>query len=370
MIEETAPMSSQLVSTLIILSTGVGGAILFGFFLIALDFIVSCLRERYFPGKAKISLKGKHILITGGSKGIGKEVAKEFIRKGANVTIMARNKRQLSEAREEISQAFNASAYPYASLPYPYKRPRIIDISVDVTSDSETVSRSVAQAVQILGPVYILVNCVGFALPKTFDELTIDEQTELMEYNYYGSTKVTKAVLPGMKNSNEGHIVFVASQGSLLGLYGFSAYCASKFAIRGFAESLAMELSPFNIKVTVNCPPDTDTPGFAIENKNKPEETRKISSKSGLFQPQDIARKLISDTLQGRFLSTSGYEGWVATTLCSGLINSTFTDALRQSFLIGPLRFFTWFTIQTFYNIIDVCSKKRREEFLEEAKLS
>merc|ERR1712173_470651 len=108
-----------------------------------------------------------------------------------------------------------------------------------------------------------------------------------------------------------------------------------------------------NIKVTVNCPPDTDTPGFSIENINKPEETRLISAKSGLFQPQQIARKLVSDTLKGKFLSTSGYEGWVATTLCSGLINSSFKDALRQSFLIGPLRFFTWFTIKSFYRIID-----------------
>ena len=60
-----------------------------------------------------------------------------------------------------------------------------------------------------------------------------------MDLNFFGSTKVTRAVLPDMKLSG-GHIVFVASQGSLIGLYGFSTYCASKFAIRGFAESLAM----------------------------------------------------------------------------------------------------------------------------------
>ena len=61
-----------------------------------------------------------------------------------------------------------------------------------------------------------------------------------MQLNFFGSTKATRAVLPEMKNNNGGHIVFVASQGGLIGLYGLSTYCASKFAIRGFAESLAM----------------------------------------------------------------------------------------------------------------------------------
>ena len=96
------------------------------------------------------------------------------------------------------------------------------------------------KAVQILGPVYILVNCAGFATPKTFENSTIDEETQQMQLNFFGSTKATRAVLPEMKNNNGGHIVFVASQGGLIGLYGLSSYCASKFAIRGFAESLAM----------------------------------------------------------------------------------------------------------------------------------
>ena len=71
--------------------------------------------------------------------------------------------------------------------------------------------------------------------------------------------------------------------------------------------------------------------------------------------------RLVSDTLQGEFLSTSGFDGWVATTLCSGLIKSTLKDALRQSFLMGILRFGTWFTIKDFYNIIYKCNKRRNE---------
>ena len=71
--------------------------------------------------------------------------------------------------------------------------------------------------------------------------MSIEEERKQIELNFFGSTKVTRAVLPDMKlNPGGGHVVFVSSQGGLIGLYGLSTYCASKFAIRGFAESLAM----------------------------------------------------------------------------------------------------------------------------------
>ena len=85
------------------------------------------------------------------------------------------------------------------------------------------------------------MNCAGFAAPKKFENSTLEEERRQMDVNYFGSTQVTRAVLPDMKaNNSGGHIVFVASQAGLIGLFGLSSYCASKFAIRGFAESLAM----------------------------------------------------------------------------------------------------------------------------------
>ena len=70
--------------------------------------------------------------------------------------------------------------------------------------------------------------------------MSLEEERKQIELNFFGSTKITRAVLPDMKLNGGGHVVFVASQGGLIGLYGLSTYCASKFAIRGFAESLAM----------------------------------------------------------------------------------------------------------------------------------
>ena len=87
----------------------------------------------------------------------------------------------------------------------------------------------------------LLNSCVGFAVSRKFENLTPDDEQRMMNLNYFGSVWTTRAALPSMKEAGGGGtVVFVASQGSLVGLYGMTAYCGSKFAIRGFAESLAM----------------------------------------------------------------------------------------------------------------------------------
>ena len=86
------------------------------------------------------------------------------------------------------------------------------------------------------------------------------------------------------------YVVFVSSQAGLIGVYGYTAYAASKFAVRGFAETLDMEVKNYDVSVTVSFPPDTDTPGYHEEAKGKPEETKLISAAAGLFQPEEVAR--------------------------------------------------------------------------------
>ena len=118
------------------ISTIVGSTILLGFSFICLDLIFSLAWKTWRERKPKICLKGKHVLITGGSKGIGKEVAKEFVKRGANVSILARNSQALAEANHEISQ-FIINNSPSMN------RQKIQDISVDITSDFDTVAKSV-----------------------------------------------------------------------------------------------------------------------------------------------------------------------------------------------------------------------------------
>ena len=95
-----------------------------------------------------------------------------------------------------------------------------------------------------------------------------------MRINYLGSVYPTRAVVPAMKKQagpDGGRIVFVSSQAGQLGVFGFSAYSPTKFAIVGLAQVLRMELKAHDIYVCVAYPPDTDTPGFVEENKSKPE---------------------------------------------------------------------------------------------------
>lgn len=83
----------------------------------------------------------------------------------------------------------------------------------------------------------------------------------------------------------------------MTGIFGFSGYCCTKFALRGLAESIAMELNPYDVSVTLSLPPDTDTPGFAVEELTKPLETKLISAAGSLVKPEAVAAALINDAL-------------------------------------------------------------------------
>ena len=193
----------------------------------------------------KADLKGKHVMITGGSSGIGKQVAIEVAKRGADISILARNPQKLSEAAEEIKSQVDTT----------FRRFKIVEISVDISKSYDEVHRAVQEATAKLGPVYMLVNCAGYSVCRKFENLTENDEKSMMNLNYFGSLWTTKAVLPSMKADPKagGYIVFVASQAGLLGLYGMTGYCGSKFAIRGFAESLAMGMkyylySPFLVE--------------------------------------------------------------------------------------------------------------------------
>lgn len=119
----------------------------------------------------------------------------------------------------------------------------------------------------------------------------------MIDINYLGAVYATRCVLPSMKARKKGKITLVSSIGGLTGLYGYTAYSGSKFALRGFAEALQMEVKPYNISVTLSFPADTDTPCFEEENKTKPLETRLISETAGVLQPDQMARVMFEDTL-------------------------------------------------------------------------
>lgn len=230
------------------------------------------------------SLKGKHVVITGGSSGIGKSVGKLAAKLGAHVTILARDAEKLKSATEEI-----------VSTCFDKENQTIKAISLDVT-DPQKVEETLKEIDNSI-PVFALINCAGMAICGQIEELSNADNRKLVDLNLMGTIHCVRTLLPNLKQRQEGIIVITASQAALFGIFGLATYSATKYALRGFAEGLEMEVRPHNISVTLALPPDTDTPGFENENKNKPKETHLISESGGLFSPDDVAKQLIDDAL-------------------------------------------------------------------------
>lgn len=183
-----------------------------------------------------------------------------------------------------------------------------------------------------------------------------------MRLNYFSAVYATRAVVPQMKahKNSRGRIVFISSQAGQLGLYGYTAYSGAKFALRGMAEALQMELLPYNIRVTVAFPPNTDTEGFKTELESMPKETKMISETAGLWKPSRVARTILSDACQGVHYSTFGMDGWLLGNLTAGMSPETEgANAVQQIFLMGIFRFVSLVYLRYFETIVTKCAKER-----------
>ncbi|XP_023671416.2 3-dehydrosphinganine reductase [Paramormyrops kingsleyae] len=297
-----------------------------------------------------LKLNGAHVVVTGGSSGIGKCIAMECYRQGAFITLLARDESKLVQAKKEVERcAVNDKQV-------------VLCISVDVSKDYGQVENVMKQAQEKLGPVDMLVNCAGTSVSGKFEELEMDRFRSLMEVNYLGSIYPTRAVITTMKERRMGRVVFMSSQAGQIGLFGYTAYSPSKFALRGLAESLQMEMKPYNIYVTVAYPPDTDTPGFAEENKCKPLETRLISETSGVYQPEQVAKIVVKDAMQGNFNSSVGTDGYLLSALTCGMSPVTsIMEGLQQIVTMGLFRTIALFYLGSFDSIVRRCMIQREQ---------
>lgn len=168
---------------------------------------------------------------------------------------------------------------------------------LDLSGGYIDVVETLTAAEDNFGSIYMLINCAGLAVCGIFEEISIPDARRLMDINYWGSYHCARYVLSKMKESREGILVFTASQAALFGIYGYGPYAASKYAVRGLAETIAMETRHLGISVTLALPSDTDTPGFENEEKTKPRETKIISSSGGLANPEQVAKRIMHDAL-------------------------------------------------------------------------
>jgi 3-dehydrosphinganine reductase len=236
-----------------------------------------------------------HAIITGGSSGIGKAIAIRLAQEGADITIMARRPELLGAARDEIDAARSST------------RQRIRAIRVDV-ADAGAVRDAVAKAQADLGPCDLAIACAGIMRPGYFAQTPDEVFTQMMEVNYFGSLYLARTILPGMRARRKGRFVFVSSGAGIIGVFGYSAYSSSKFAVRGLAEVLRAELVADGVTVSIVYPPDTDTPQLAEEKQYKPAATRAITQAAKTLSADAVARATLAGVRRRRFAITPGAE--------------------------------------------------------------
>lgn len=240
---------------------------------------------------------GKTVYIVGGSSGIGLAAARLLAREGSHVLVFARGRERLEAAVGEMEKERMREGQRFA-----WKQ-------LDVT-DHQQVMRVMGEAVREFGPPDVLLNCAGRARPGYFEEISYEQFDESMKIHAYGSWNVVSALYPHMKERG-GYIVNTSSVVGFMGVFGYTDYAASKFAVVGFSEALRSEARRHGVGVSVLCPPDTDTPGFAVENLTKPPETVAVSEGGGILQPEEVAAALLKGVRKGRFIIGPGSAGMI-----------------------------------------------------------
>ena len=187
-------------------------------------------------------LEGRVVLISGASRGVGAELARQAVAKGALVALIARTTSDLEALRSELGDA-------------------CVIATADVSSYDEVVT-AVGKLTAELGRVDVLVNNAGIGLYGAFLDAEVADVERLMRVNYLGVVHLLKAVLPGMVERRRGHVVTIGSIAGRIGTPFEAAYSATKFAVAGLTEALSVELAPFGIDATLISPGPIDTPFF------------------------------------------------------------------------------------------------------------
>ena len=170
-------------------------------------------------------------MITGAGRGLGAAIAAAALGAGDRVVATARNPQGIEEALGGPSE-------------------RLLAVRLDVTRELQA-AEAVAAACKRFGRIDVLVNNAGYGLLGALEECSAEEVERQFRTNVFGLLSVTRAVLPIMRAQRSGHVINLSSMAGYQGWAGASAYCASKFAVEGLSESLALELAPFGIHVTI-----------------------------------------------------------------------------------------------------------------------
>jgi 3-dehydrosphinganine reductase len=216
-----------------------------------------------------------HVIITGGSSGIGLEIARAYLRSGEDVSIIARDPARLQDAFRALD-AWSG---------------RVKAATGDVC-DRIGVARSIRACEQEFGPCDLLITSAGIVEPALFHDLDPGSFEQQFNTNFLGTVNAVRAVYSNMLEREQGAIMLVASAAGHLGIPGYTAYCASKAAVISFADSLRCE-APRGVYVGVCFPPDTKTPQLETELKIRPSAATLLIGNSAPWPVEKVAQQIV-----------------------------------------------------------------------------
>lgn len=209
-----------------------------------------------------MKLQGKTALVTGGATGLGLAITKQLLEKDVKVSICGRTQEYLDQAKSEISSE-SLTIY-----------------QCDISDYSQ-----VESMVKQIGPVDILINNAGLWLEGELDSYSVEQIDQTIKTNLMGTIYCTYAILPEMRKRGEAAIINISSTSGVKAKDVQSVYCASKFGVRGFTDSLKMDLKPTNIKVVGFYPGGMNTKMF--EKAGNPKENQ------DWMNPSEVAKAVI-----------------------------------------------------------------------------
>ncbi len=242
-----------------------------------------------------LDLDGKNVVVTGGSYGLGKEIARCFLQEGANVYIIARDTSKLDAAVQDLAGQV--------------KRGRHVKGFAADVSDREAIFRAI-EAIALEGPgIHVLVNNAGIVIPGYFENIPIDAYETVWRTNYLGALNATKAALPHLLKHEQSAVTFTSSLVGHHGIFGYSTYGPTKAALINLAQTVRAETRGLGVQVSVLCPPDTDTPGLEAEKKVRPYETSAISGSAREMPADEVAACFLRGLKSGKFMIICEFMG-------------------------------------------------------------
>lgn len=233
--------------------------------------------------RGKKRFEGKVVLVTGASSGIGRQISLDFSNNGAqSIILVSRSRSKLEELEKKIQEKFTI----ITTTVYP----------CDVSKKAEVLSMG-REILNRYGHIDILVNNAGFGLYGKVQNQSIDQIESIVFTNYLGTVNCTKVFLDSMITRKSGHIVNVASAAASFGVAGLSAYCASKYAVLGFSESLSYELHGTGVQLTVVSPIGVKTSFF----NNKTFGGRIPNYTGFMLEPKTVSSAILAAANSSRF---------------------------------------------------------------------